>query len=82
MKTIGAFEAKTHFSKILKEVEQGNQVIITRHGREVAIIKPISDEGQPVNRQQRALNALRKMRRGVTLGDDLSIKDLIDSGRR
>ncbi len=30
---IGAFEAKTYFSKLLKEVELGNIVHVTRRGK-------------------------------------------------
>lgn len=36
MKTIGAFEAKTHLSSLLDEVEAGEEVIITKRGRPVA----------------------------------------------
>ena len=38
MKTIqvGAFEAKTHLSKLLDAVENGDRVFITRHGKPVA----------------------------------------------
>ena len=41
MKTIevGAFEAKTHFSQLLDEVEQGAVVKISRRGKPVAILK-------------------------------------------
>jgi prevent-host-death family protein len=41
MKTIGAFDAKTHFSEILKEVENGGQIVITKHGRAVAKLIPM-----------------------------------------
>lgn len=34
--TVGAFEAKTHLSRLLDEVEAGKRVIISRHGKPVA----------------------------------------------
>jgi prevent-host-death family protein len=34
--TVGAFEAKTHLSKLLDAVEAGKRVIITRHGKPAA----------------------------------------------
>jgi len=39
-KEVGAYEAKTHLSKLLDEVEAGTTVIITRHGHPVAELKP------------------------------------------
>ena len=32
MITVGAFEAKTKLSELLDRVEQGEEVLITRHG--------------------------------------------------
>lgn len=37
---VGAFEAKTHLSKLLDAVEQGSHVLITRHGKAIAEIVP------------------------------------------
>lgn len=37
---VGAFEAKTHLSKLLDAVEQGSHVFITRHGKTIAEIVP------------------------------------------
>jgi prevent-host-death family protein len=43
MKTIevGAFEAKTHLSKLLDAVENGDRVLISRHGKFVAELSPV-----------------------------------------
>ncbi|MFZ5708928.1 MAG: type II toxin-antitoxin system Phd/YefM family antitoxin [Pseudomonadota bacterium] len=40
MKHVGAFEAKTHLSQLLDLVEAGEEVIITRRGKEVARLVP------------------------------------------
>ena len=34
--TVGAFEAKTKLSELLDKVEEGEEIIITRHGKPVA----------------------------------------------
>jgi prevent-host-death family protein len=31
VKEVGTYEAKTHFSKLLDEVEAGTKIVITRH---------------------------------------------------
>jgi prevent-host-death family protein len=40
MRAFGAFEAKNKFGHLLDLVEHGEEVMITRHGREVARIVP------------------------------------------
>ena len=49
MITVGAFEAKTKFSELLDKVEQGEEVVITRHGKVVARLvsqRPEIDSGR------------------------------------
>ena len=72
---IGAFEAKTHLSHLLDQVERGETIIITRPGKPVARLIPIRDE------RRRALAELKEPRTGRTLGG-LSVRELIDEGRR
>lgn len=43
MREIQASEAKTHLPQLLDEVERGETVIITRHGRPIARLVPESD---------------------------------------
>lgn len=40
MKYVGIFEAKTHLSSLIDEVEKGGEVTITRHGKAVAKLVP------------------------------------------
>lgn len=37
---VGAFEAKTHLSRLLDQVEAGAVICITRHGKRVARLLP------------------------------------------
>jgi prevent-host-death family protein len=78
--TVGAYEAKTHLSALLDRVERGERVTITRHGRAVAVLAP--PPGVPDRTAAEAVAALLELRRGRRLGTGLSIRDLIDEGRR
>lgn len=79
MKQIGAFEAKNTLSALLDQVERGEVVIITRHGREVArLVPPKGVVSRDAGRD--AARCIRQMRRGVTLGG-IKLKDLINEGR-
>jgi prevent-host-death family protein len=40
MKEVGTFEAKNHLSALLELVEQGEDILITRHGKPVARLVP------------------------------------------
>ena len=40
VETVGAFEAKTHLSRILREAQAGKRFIITQRGKPVAEIHP------------------------------------------
>ncbi len=40
--TVGAFEAKTHLSALLDRVERGEEITITRRGKPVAELTPIT----------------------------------------
>ena len=40
IKEVGTFEAKTHLSKLLDLVEEGQTIYITRHGKRVAELAP------------------------------------------
>jgi prevent-host-death family protein len=55
---IGAFEAKNKLSALLDRVEQGEEIVITRHGRPVAKLVP---SGGAIDRSQ-AEAALQRMR--------------------
>ena len=40
MREVGVLAAKTHLSALIEEVEKGEHVVITRHGRPVARLVP------------------------------------------
>lgn len=77
--TVGVYDAKTRLAKLLMQVENGDCVTITRHGKAVARIVPI--EGKPDLSREEAVEALRTFAKGRTL-NGLSIREMINEGRR
>jgi prevent-host-death family protein len=53
---IGAFDAKTRLSELLRKVEQGERFTITRRGRAVADIVPSKEKDR-----ERASEAVRNL---------------------
>ncbi len=80
MATVGAYEAKTHLSQLLDRVALGERVTITKHGRPVAILVP-AGETLTVDRGE-AIAELKGFRRSRTPGVGLTIKGMIEEGRR
>ncbi|MFO0792020.1 MAG: type II toxin-antitoxin system prevent-host-death family antitoxin [Pirellulales bacterium] len=78
--TIGAYDAKTHFSALLERVAAGEAITITWHGQPVAQLVPVRkvttvDERKEVIKAMRALAKDNRLR-------GLKVKDLIEEGRR
>ena len=75
MVDIGAFEAKTHFSKLLERVEQGETIRITKRGKPAAMLVPIEADEPTVDELiERVLSS------DATLGETTA-RELIDEGR-
>lgn len=45
--SMGAFEVKTHFAKVLDRVAHGETITVTRHGKPVARLVPEPPEDAP-----------------------------------
>ena len=60
MREIQASEAKTHLPQILDEVERGETIIITRHGRPIARLVP--EVQRRAHEVEAAIESLRKLR--------------------
>ena len=74
MKTVGVFEAKTHLSALLDEVERGETIVVTRKGRKIAKITSLREEDD----FDEALRRVRNMH--IRLG--VPIKEAVEEGRR
>jgi len=44
---VNVHEAKTHFSKLLQRVMNGESIIIAKAGKPVAVLAPIEDAPEP-----------------------------------
>jgi prevent-host-death family protein len=79
----GAADAKARFSELLARAEAGETITIRRHGRPVARLVPVKRELTREERLQ-SWEAWERHRheKNITLGPDLTIKQLIEEGRR
>ena len=65
MKTVGAFDAKTHLSQYLTEVQESHEeILIQRRGKNVAVLKAYEDVESRRNEAEAAdiLSAFREIR--------------------
>jgi prevent-host-death family protein len=79
MKTYGSFEAKTHLSALLNEVCEGEEIVITRHGKPVAKLSPLNKK--PHRSVQETVRSIKERSRVLVL-EDATVQDLIDEGRK
>ncbi len=77
MSRVGAYEAKTRFPELLRRVQRGERITITRHGVPVAVLLP--PEPLPARPVEEVIAALRDFRKGRKLG--VPLKTLIEEGR-
>ncbi len=75
MREIQASEAKAHLPSLLDEVERGETLIITRHGKPIARIVPEADRRQEeIDRAIEDIKALRQRAGKITVEELLSAK--------
>jgi prevent-host-death family protein len=83
MREVGAFEAKNKLGQLLDQVERGEEIIITRHGKAVARLVPPK---QAFDRDQAraALRRIRERAEKLKLGafEWAEWKSYRDEGRR
>ena len=79
--SIGAFEAKTHFSQVIDKAERGEDFIITRRGKPVAKIIPFEQKKEMTRKEAIAeLMEMRKLYRGEP--GSFNIREAIEEGRK
>ena len=79
--SIGAFEAKTHFSQLLDKAESGEDFIITKRGKPVAKIIPFEKKKEMTREEAfEKLIEFRKLYRGEP--GSFNIREAIEEGRR
>lgn len=75
---VGAFEAKTRLSELLREAERGASVVIRRRGKVVAwlIAPPRQEPWDP----GQTLSEFQAIRRRVTA--PVKVREFVEAGRR
>lgn len=78
---VGSFEAKNHLSELLRRVEKGARVFITRRGRRIAVLTPIETAPETDRFADKPLlDRLRTLRAEARPGPE-PLKQLVDEGR-
>ena len=67
MRSITAREANQSFSRVLRDAENGNSIVVTRRGKPVAVIAPYRKENA-ADREQAIEHIVKLMREGLSLG--------------
>ncbi|HEY5350228.1 MAG TPA: type II toxin-antitoxin system prevent-host-death family antitoxin [Candidatus Lustribacter sp.] len=85
MKTVGIFDAKTHFSELIADAAAGETTIVTKNGKPVAEIAPVRSDGRGTIRA--AVERLRQHGQEVTernggAVDAATVRRWIAQGRR
>lgn len=80
MREIQTSDAKARLTQLLKEVERGESITITRHGRPIARLVPATDQRRAeVERTMEQIAAFRRGMPAISLDD---IRAARHEGRR
>jgi prevent-host-death family protein len=74
MREVQSSDATAHFPQLLDEVERGETIIITRHGRPIARIVPEADSRMAETRK--AMDRIAAFRQTMP---DLSIEEILSA---
>jgi len=74
MREIQASEAKTHLPQLLDDVERGETILITRHGRPIARLVP--EAGRRQVEIDQAIEGIQKLRQRA---GKLTVEEILSS---
>ena len=72
MREVQSSDAKTHLTQLLTDVERGETIIITRHGRPIARLVPELD--QRVEQVQRTMDQIKALQ---ATGPSISVDEIL-----
>jgi prevent-host-death family protein len=72
MREVQSSDAKTHLTQLLTDVERGETIIITRHGRPIARLVPELD--QRIEQVKRTMDQIKALR---ATGPRLSVAEIL-----
>ncbi len=83
MKSVGSYEAKTHLPELLRKVEAGETITITKRGKPIAVLSPALEQPtrdvKTVIAEFRAYSKEQARARGPL--SPREIKKMIEEGR-
>ena len=79
MREVQASVAKTHLPRLLDDIERGETIAITRHGRTVARLVPAGRDPARIEKSLAGIRALRRKTRPMSTEEILAARD---EGRR
>ncbi len=79
MPEVGAFEAKTNLSRLLKRVQEGERFVITKHNRPVAELIPFRP--RDAGKIRDAIDSMKAFQETHSLAG-LSVRQMIEEGRK
>jgi prevent-host-death family protein len=71
MKTVSARRANHEFSALLSRAERGEDILITKHNKPVAVLSPYRQPGMTAERKKAIQHAIKLMGKGLSWGDTL-----------
>ena len=81
MRSVGAYEAKTHLPRLLDEVAAGGSIAITKRGVPVAVLVPPEQASRPAPKEAvEALLRWQETHRPTLNG--LALRAMVEEGRR
>jgi prevent-host-death family protein len=79
MESIGSYEAKTHLPRLLKKVQDGQSITITKHGSPIAMLVPYKKTDP--DKIKAVIEEMKRERKKHKLGE-ISIRQLVEEGRK
>lgn len=76
MLQIQATQAKAQFAELLRIVERGETVVITRHGKKIAHLVPAADQARAERRA--AIENLKRIR-AQTGGINMTVEEILEA---
>ena len=71
MKTVTARQANHDFSALLSRAERGEEILITKYNKPVAVLGPYRSSGMTAERKKAIEHAIQLMKKGLPWGDAL-----------
>ena len=71
MRTVTARQANQEFSRLLSRAEQGEEILITKRNKPVALLSPYRLPAMTAERKKAIRHAIHVMQKGLRWGDAL-----------